>query len=157
MKENLFLGCSLMTACLVIQCLVISVLLRSLYHLEQRGLINCKVAGATILLSFVMLAMLLGNLLQISFWAVLFLVCGEFADFSTAFYHSVVNFATLGYCDLVMSEGRRLLGALEAVNGVLMFGLSTGMLFLILSELMNKSWEERVQKERSGAAQSDDT
>lgn len=45
---------------------------------------------------------------------------GEFESFATAFDHSVVNFATLGYGDLVVSEERRLLGALESINGVLM-------------------------------------
>ncbi len=144
-----------MAVCLVIQCLVVSILLRLLYLLERKNLISTTVTGATILLSFVLLVTLLGNLLQISLWAVLFLFFGEFGDFSTAFYHSVVNFSTLGYGDLVMSEARRLLGALEAVNGVLMFGLTTGVLFLILSELMKKSWEERAQKELPGAVQGD--
>jgi hypothetical protein len=73
----------------------------------------------------------------------LFFACGEFADFATAFYHSAVNFSTLGYGDLVMSEQRRLLGALEAANGVLMFGLTTGVLYTVLNALMRRAWERR--------------
>jgi hypothetical protein len=91
--------------------------------------------------------MLAGNLLQITLWAGLFFAYGEFADFATAFYHSVVNFATLGYGDLVMSEQRRLLGALEAVNGVLMFGLTTGFLFAVLWALLQREWEKRVSQD----------
>ena len=30
----------------------------------------------------------LGHLLEMGFWAVLFMICGEFSDFGTAFYHS---------------------------------------------------------------------
>jgi len=75
-----------------------------------------------------------------------FMNLGEFTDFATAFYHSTVNFATLGYGDLVMSEKRRLLGALEAVNGVLMIGLSTSVLFAILNVLMQRAWSELGSK-----------
>jgi hypothetical protein len=100
-----------------------------------------------------MLIMLAGNLLQITIWAEVFVVCREFEAFSTAFYHSVVNFSTLGYGDLVMSPARRLLGALEAANGVLMFGLTTGFLFMILSELMQREWERRTGEETDAMGQ----
>jgi hypothetical protein len=68
-------------------------------------------------------------------WAVAFLLCGEFADGETAYYHSAVNFTTLGYGDVVMSRHWRLLGPLEAANGSLMLGLSGAMLFTVLSRL----------------------
>ena len=41
----------------------------------------------------------LTHLLEIAFWAVLFMICGEFSDFGTAFYHSAVNYTSLGYGD----------------------------------------------------------
>jgi hypothetical protein len=96
-----------------------------------------------------MLIMLGGNLLQITIWGWLFIACGEFKEFATAFYHSVVNFSTLGYGDLVMSEKRRILGALEAANGVLMFGLTTSILFLVLNELIKREWKRRLIREES--------
>jgi hypothetical protein len=46
-----------------------------------------------------------------------------------------------------MSGKGRLLGALEAANGVLMFGLTTGFLFAVLNELMNRAWDERAGQE----------
>ena len=77
------------------------------------------------------------------------MACGEFKDFATAFYHSVVNFTTLGYGDLVMSEKRRILGALEAANGVLMFGLTTSISFVVLNELVNREWNKRLRTKGS--------
>ena len=65
---------------------------------------------------------MLGNLAQLTIWAVVFWLLGEFDSFVAAVYHSAVNFATLGYGDLVMSEQNRFLGPLEAINGVLMVG-----------------------------------
>jgi len=45
-----------------------------------------------------------------------------------------------------MTESHRLLGALEALNGVLMIGLSTGVMFTVLNELMSKAWKERHER-----------
>jgi hypothetical protein len=85
--------------------------------------------GAPLLIiNGVMLVLVAGNILQVALWALLYLYLGEFQDYATAFYHSAVNFATLGYGDIVMSEAHRLLGPLQAVNGVLMIGVSTAAL-----------------------------
>jgi len=56
---------------------------------------------------------------------VLFVLIGEFEAFGTAFYHSAVNYPTLGYGDIVMSPTWKVLGPIEATAGLLMFGVST--------------------------------
>ena len=71
-------------------------------------------------LIFASLAMKVGTLLQIVLWGGLFPWLGEFEQAYDAIYHSAVNFTSLGYGDIVMSRERKLLGPLEAVNGVLM-------------------------------------
>ncbi len=37
---------------------------------------------------------LVGHLVEMGIWALVFELCGEFSDFATAFYHSAVNFTT---------------------------------------------------------------
>ena len=139
MAENLLVGCLMMTACVVIQCVVVALLLRLLPLLERKGVLRLPVLHAVLLLTSVLLIMFAGNLLQIAAWAGILLGFGEFGDFATAFYHSMVNFTTLGYGDLVMSEKHRLLGALEAANGVLMFGLTTGAVFALMQVLIKRA------------------
>ena len=80
---------------------------------------------------------LLAHLVEMALWAVLFVICGEFPQFGAAFYHSAVNFTTLGYGDVVMTPAWRLLGPLEAANGVLMFGVSTAMIFAVIQRLVH--------------------
>ena len=143
MGENLAIGLVTMAVCLAIQCTVVAILLDVLIALEKRGFIRLTVTCASSVLTVVMLIMLAGNLFQMTLWAGLFFTINEFTDFSTAFYHSVVNFATLGYGDIVMSDKRRLLGALEAANGVLMFGLTTGFLYTVLSAFMRRYYDSR--------------
>jgi hypothetical protein len=74
----------------------------------------------------------LTHLLEIAFWGLLFMTCGEFSDFGTAFYHSAMNYTSLGYGDLIMSASWRLLGPLETANGMLLFGVSTAMVFAVM-------------------------
>jgi len=82
------------------------------------------------------LATLTAHLLEIALWAVVFLLCGEFRDFGTAYYHSAVNYTTLGYGDLIMSPRWKLLGPLEAANGMLLFGVTTAMVFALIQRLI---------------------
>lgn len=84
----------------------------------------------------VMFIALIGHLVEIALWAFLFLICGEFHEFGAAYYHSAVNFTTLGYGDLVMTPSWRLLGALEAADGLLMFGLSTAVIFAVIQNMV---------------------
>jgi hypothetical protein len=87
MVQDLLVGLVTMTACLAIQALVVALLLKALFALEKRQLINVRLAGASLLLLAVMLGLLVGNLLQIALWAVLFHSNGEFESFGVAFYH----------------------------------------------------------------------
>ena len=79
---------------------------------------------------------LVAHLAEIALWALLFVVCGEFSDFGTAYYHSAVNYTSLGYGDLIMTSSWRLLGPLETANGMLMFGVSTAMIFAVIQRLV---------------------
>jgi hypothetical protein len=80
--------------------------------------------------------MMAAHLVEIALWAVVFVICGEFHDFGIAYYHSAVNYTTLGYGDVVMSPSWKLLGPMEAANGVLMFGVSTALVFTLIQRLV---------------------
>ena len=92
----------------------------------------------TFIISTVLVVLFAGHLGQIAIWAGLFMYLGEFTDFFTAFYHSTVNFTSLGYGDIVMSEKWRLLGGLEASNGILLFGLSAGTMLAVMNNLFTR-------------------
>jgi hypothetical protein len=79
---------------------------------------------------------LVAHLIEIAMWAVLFVICGEFPEFGTAYYHSAVNYTTLGYGDVIMTPSWKLLGPLEAADGMLMFGVSTALIFAVIQRLI---------------------
>jgi hypothetical protein len=82
------------------------------------------------------------HLIEIALWAQLFVICKEFQDFGPAYYHSAVNYTTLGYGDVIMSPSWRLLGPLEAADGALMFGVSTAMIFAVAQRLILARFED---------------
>jgi hypothetical protein len=84
----------------------------------------------------VSLATALVHLIQIALWALVILMCGETSSFENAFYCSAQNYTALGYGDIVFSQPWRLLGPMEAINGLLLFGLSTAVMFAVMSRLI---------------------
>jgi Ion channel len=78
------------------------------------------------------------HLTQIALWAAAFLLCGQVSTLETAFYLSAQSYTSLGYGDVLLSERWRLLGPLEAINGLLFFGLSTAVLFAIMSQFITQ-------------------
>ena len=98
--------------------------------------VDLAIAGQAISFAFV------AHLIEIALWAVLFVVCGEFQEFGFAYYHSAVNYTTLGYGDLIMTPSWKLLGPLEAADGALMFGVSTAMIFAVIQRLILAKFED---------------
>jgi len=123
MGTYVILGSGMLVICMAIQVFVVSVLLKGLDALEEKHLIKHTIAFGWTLIIAVVMVLFAGNLLQAALWAWMFLAFEEFKDFGTAFYHSLVNFSTLGYGDIVMSDERRILGALQAANGGVHAGL----------------------------------
>jgi hypothetical protein len=76
------------------------------------------------------------HLVQIALWALAIVLCGATPGFENAFYGSAQNYTALGYGDFVLPERWRLLGPLEAINGLLLFGLSTAVMFAVMSHLI---------------------
>ncbi len=56
-------------------------------------------------------------------------------DFESSLYFAVVTYTTVGYGDLVLAKGWRLVAGVEALTGILMCGWSTGFFFIVASKL----------------------
>src|ERR1700748_2378157 len=82
------------------------------------------------------------HVIEIAVWALLFMICGEFQEFGAAYYHSAVNYTSLGYGDVIMAPSWKLLGPLEAADGALMFGVSTAMIFAVIVRLVQAKFED---------------
>ena len=142
----LLIGSGIFATSVVIQVLAILGLLYFLRRRDQLGKFDENLRVATGALGGGMLILFVGLLFQVGLWAALFVRLRQFDSYATAFYHSMVNFSSLGYGDIVMSEKWRLLGAMEATGGILMFGISTGVGLAVFSTLIRRL--ARTESER---------
>lgn len=146
MTGNLLLGSAAVLVNLAIQVLAIVGLISFFVQRIETGKVHLSLKTDLRLLSLVILILFIGHLLQAVTWALIFIWLGEFENLQTAYYHSLVNLTSLGYGDIVMSEKRRLLGAMEAANGVLMFGLSAGSMLSVMNRMFASHVESRYGK-----------
>ena len=142
MMGNILLGLLVMVSCLLVQAMLVVVAIQ--FYVRNRRLVESPTFASTLgMISTVMVLLVVGNFIQIMIWASLFIYLGEFTDFATASYHSAVNFATLGYGDIVMSEERRILGPMQSINGVLMVGVSTAVVMSSFQDALKRTHDAR--------------
>jgi voltage-gated potassium channel Kch len=117
---------------IVIHALAVATTVNSVRRARRLGFFGRGFGVDVIVVVLVTLLALAAHLAEIALWAVLFMMLGEFSGFGSAYYHSAVNYTTLGYGDVIMSSSWRLLGALEAADGMLMFGVSIAIIFTVI-------------------------
>jgi hypothetical protein len=76
------------------------------------------------------------HIIEITAWAVAYELTGAMQDIQSALYFSGVTYTTTGYGDLVLPPAWRLVGAVEALTGILMCGWSTGFFFAVVSRIV---------------------
>jgi hypothetical protein len=89
----------------------------------------------------VMIAVLIAlHLLEIVWWGLFYQAHGSFANQSTAFYFSLITYATVGYGDVLLPREARAIGGVEALTGVLMTGWSVSIMVWVVS----REYERRI-------------
>jgi hypothetical protein len=121
---------------IVIHALPLSATVNFVRHEKRLGRVGTGFWVDIGIVALVILYALVAHLIEMALWAALFIICGEFPNFATAYYHSAVNYTSLGYGDVVMTSSWRLLGPLETANGMLLFGVSTAMIFAVIQRLV---------------------
>lgn len=133
MLTKLIVAACLMALCVIIHAIGLTVAFR---YAKRRPELRAgrfwpatwtliRVAGWTILL----------HLVEIGVWAGFYVWKDALPDFHAAAYFSAVTYTTTGYGDIVLPEAWRVLGAVEALTGILMCGWSTGFFFAVGSRM----------------------
>jgi hypothetical protein len=121
----------LMALCVTVQAVGLTAALR--WTGRRRARLDGRFVTATLLLITVAGWSVLLHLLQIAVWGLFYAWTDAMPDLHSALYFSAVTYTTTGYGDLVLPREWHLIGGVEAVTGILMFGLSTGFFFAIFA------------------------
>jgi voltage-gated potassium channel len=112
-------------------------------YTKDNGIVVDAKASRVLLLTAVVLLSL--HLLEVFIWASVYRLLvplSEIDTLETAFYFSLVTFTSLGYGDVTLGPQWRILGGIEALNGVLLLGWTTAFLYAVLQRI----WKFSHQK-----------
>jgi len=130
------------------------------FHVMGLGLFNEKfvsrmeraVAGrhSTAIFGAVMsVTVLLATILhgvEAAIWAAAYRLLGGLPDVKSAMLYSLSSMTTYGHANVYLQQHWRLMGALEALNGIILFGLTTAFLFSTIQRvwpLGARGWDAR--------------
>lgn len=76
--------------------------------------------------------LMVAHLVEVAIWSIAYSLVGATPQDTDDLYFAFVNYTTLGYGDIIPVARWRLLGPLTAMNGVLLFGWSTAVIYHVL-------------------------
>ena len=82
-------------------------------------------------------ALMVAHTMEVLVWALAYAMVGAAPAGSDLIYFAFVNYTTLGYGDITPIQAWRLTGPMTAMNGILMFGWSTAVLFEVLRKTLD--------------------
>jgi Ion channel len=97
-------------------------------HERSRQLTSVMLATVSVLM--------LAHILEVIVWSLAYVIVDAAPAGADRLYFAFVNYTTLGYGDVIPVERWRLLGPMTAMNGVLLFGWSTAVIFEVLRKAM---------------------
>jgi hypothetical protein len=146
-----FLGAGgLVMVTVAIHAVGLSALLRAMLRSHALGKSGFRfVAGLVIVLAAWLVLL---HMVEISLWGLAYYWWGCMPDPESGIYFSGVTYTTLGYGDQLLPKPWRMLAPLEAVTGILMCGLSTGLFFAVVNRFISRWAQTRIASEAHDAA-----
>jgi hypothetical protein len=135
MLRQLLMGGAISACNIVIHALVMTAVVRA----SQSTAIKVA-ARPNLVLIAVMVAtvsvLMVAHACEVLVWSLAYGLVNAAPAGTELLYFAFVNYTTLGYGDVVPVERWRLLGPMTAMNGVLLFGWSTAVIFEVLRKAM---------------------
>ena len=103
-------------------------------------LIAVMIAAVTVLM--------FAHLAEVLVWSLIYAAVDVAPQGADLVYFAFVNYTTLGYGDVTPVKRWSLLGPMTAMNGVLMFGWSTAVIFEVLRMTLLAGGEQRAPEKR---------
>ena len=149
MLKYILLGVLLVAITVVIHALGTTSWLRHLGRLYGDATKTDRPAPSLRILINTIIVLTILHTIQVIVWALAFLYLlpeNVIHTFEEASYFSFVTFTTLGYGDISFTGVWRILSGIEALNGVLLIGWSTALLFVVVQRIMKDMLQRGADK-----------
>src|SRR5689334_10260753 len=134
----------LLVSCVVIETAAILFLVHRLARLRPVLASGSSQRRGAVLLGLFVCVVLL-HLVQVTLWACAFWQARQLPDFETALYFSLATYTTVGFGDVVLGPGWRVLAGLEGLTGLVLVGWSTAFTFAVINR-MYEYWRDRRER-----------
>jgi hypothetical protein len=124
----------------VIHALALRTIFQYVRRERTRGVAGVRFWRDVLIVTGVVVVAFAAHLVEIAIWGSVYYRIGEFPDLATAFYQSAVNYTTLGDETVTVSGSWRLLGPIEAADGMLLFGITTATIYAVIHRLLEMRW-----------------
>ena len=126
-----------------LQCAGVATLVTWLRSVAAKGLHDLRMFHSAALVMHTTVAVIVLHGIVILLWASCYhQLC--FPSWESSFYFSASSYTTVGYGDVVLPMKWRLLGPLESMVGMLMSGISVGLLFAVITHLVEGNSRSRL-------------
>jgi len=136
MLRQLLVGAAVSACNIAIHALVMTAVVKVALVVSSR-----RTSDHPLMLMSVMIAtvsvLMTAHACEVSVWALAYRILDVVPG--NAMYFAFVNYTTLGYGDITPVKDWQLLGPLTAMNGVLLFGWSTAVMFEVLRRAMART------------------
>jgi hypothetical protein len=120
---------------IAIHAIVMAAVLRVARLADQRATQHPSLRLVAVMIATVSVLMA-AHIAEVIVWSLAYLMVGLAPPGTGLIYFAFVNYTTLGYGDVTPIERWQLLGPMTAMNGVLLFGWSTAVIFSVLRHTM---------------------
>jgi hypothetical protein len=137
MLRQLLVGGAISACNIGIHALVMTLVVRAAHIVAYKRTTkpSTRLAGVMIV---TILVLMVAHTSEVMVWALAYSMVNAVAPEVNPVYFAFVNYTTLGYGDVVPLPGWQLIGPITAMNGVLLFGWSTAVIFEVLRRTMGK-------------------
>jgi len=131
MLQQVLLGAGVSLANIVIHVLIVAGVVLAARRVAATAMAMRPFRRLFVATGLAAVALMMGHVIEVAVWATVYALAGV-APGANPVYFAFVNYTTLGYGDVVPAAEWQLIGPITAMNGVLLFGLSTAVLFEVL-------------------------
>jgi hypothetical protein len=131
MLRQFLVGGGVSVCNIAIHALVMTTIIRTARGVAAKETLHPALLLIGIMASTVSVLMI-AHALEVIVWSAAYSIVDIAPPGTGLVYFAFVNYTTLGYGDVIPEERWRLLGPITAMNGVLLFGWSTAVIFEVL-------------------------
>ena len=135
MLRQFLIGGAVSVCNITIHAFVMTAVARVAQSTSSKNIVHPSLLLACVMISTV-LVLMVAHTCEVAVWALAYLIVNAVPADSGLLYFAFVNYTTLGYGDIIHVADWQLLGPMTAMNGVLLFGWSTAVIFEVLRRTM---------------------